>query len=339
MKIIVDAFGGDNAPLEIMKGCAQAVQELDVDILLTGKEQAIRRVAKQNNISMYRMEIADAPDVLSMTDPAGEIMKSKAESSMGVGLKLLAQGKGDAFLSGGNSGALVMGSSLLIKRIRGIKRASFGAIMPKAEGFMMLMDGGANIECRPEMLQQFGIMGSIYMEKVMNIKNPRVGLVNVGTEEQKGSELQQEAYALLQNSPVNFIGNVEGRDIPDDAADVIVADGFTGNILLKTYEGVGMMVMKQVKDVMTKTTKNKLAALVLKSDLIELKKRMDYNEYGGAPIMGVCKPVFKAHGSSKANTIKNALRLTKSYVETNVIDVITKSIQDLNARQMASQKG
>lgn len=339
MKIIVDAFGGDNAPLEIMKGCAQAVQELDVDILLTGKEQAIRRVAKQNNISMYRMEIADAPDVLSMTDPAGEIMKSKAESSMGVGLKLLAQGKGDAFLSGGNSGALVMGSSLLIKRIRGIKRASFGAIMPKAEGFMMLMDGGANIECRPEMLQQFGIMGSIYMEKVMNIKNPRVGLVNVGTEEQKGSELQQEAYALLQNSPVNFIGNVEGRDIPDDAADVIVADGFTGNILLKTYEGVGMMVMKQMKDVMTKTTKNKLAALVLKSDFIELKKRMDYNEYGGAPIMGVCKPVFKAHGSSKANTIKNALRLTKSYVETNVIDVITKSIQDLNARQMASQKG
>lgn len=337
MKIIVDAFGGDHAPLEIMKGCAQAVQELDVDILLTGKEQAIRRVAKQNNVSMYRMEIADAPDVIAMSDAPGEIMKSKSESSMAVGLKLLAQGKGDAFLSGGNSGALVMGSSLLIKRIKGIKRASFGAIMPKAEGFMMLMDGGANIECRPEMLQQFGIMGSIYMDKVMNIKNPRVGLVNVGAEEQKGGELQQEAYRLLQNSPINFVGNVEGRDIPDDAADVIVADGFTGNILLKTYEGVAMMVMKQVKNVMTKTTKNKLAALALKADFMELKGRMDYNEYGGAPVMGVCKPVFKAHGSSKAQTIKNALRLTKAYVETNVIDLITKSIQEL--RTTAAQQG
>ncbi len=339
MKIIVDAFGGDHAPLEIMKGCAQAVQELDLDIILTGKEQAIRRVAKQNNISLYRMEIVDAPDVISMTDPAGAIMKAKAQSSMAVGLKLLAQGKGDAFLSGGNSGALVMGSSLLIKRIKGIKRASFGAIMPKAEGFMMLMDGGANIDCRPEMLQQFGIMGSIYMEKVMNIKNPRVGLVNVGTEEQKGSELQQQAYLLLKNSPVHFVGNIEGRDIPDDAADVIVADGFTGNILLKTYEGVAMMIMKQVKQVMTKNTKNKLAALVMRSDFMELKGRMDYNEYGGAPVMGVCKPVFKAHGSSKAHTVKNALRLTKAYVETNVIDVITKSIQELNTRYPVTQQG
>ncbi len=339
MKIIVDAFGGDHAPLEIMKGCAEAVQELDVDIILTGKEQAIHRIAKQNGISLYRMEIVDAPDVITMHDPAGEIVKSKSESSMAIGLKLLAEGKGDAFLSGGNSGALVMGSSLLIKRIKGVKRASFGAIMPKAEGFMMLMDGGANLECRPEMLQQFGIMGSIYMEKVMNVKNPRVGLVNVGTEEEKGGELQQQAFVLLKNSPINFVGNIEGREIPDNAADVVVADGFTGNILLKTYEGVAMMVMKQFKNVMMKSTKNKLAALAMKNDFMELKQRMDYNEYGGAPIMGVCKPVFKAHGSSKAKTIKNALRLTKAYVETNVIDVITKSIQELSGSNPTGQEG
>lgn len=339
MKIIVDGFGGDHAPLEIMKGCAQAVQELDVDILLTGKEQAIHRIAKQNNISLYRMEIVDAPDVITMHDPAGEIMKSKSESSMAVGLKLLAQGKGDAFLSGGNSGALVMGSSLLIKRIKGVKRASFGAIMPKAQGFMMLMDGGANIECRPEMLQQFGVMGSIYMEKVMGVKNPRVGLVNIGTEEEKGGELQQQAFALLKNSPIHFVGNIEGREIPDDAADVVVTDGFTGNILLKTYEGVAMMVMKQVKQVMMSNLRTKMAALAMKQEFLELKQRMDYNEYGGAPIMGVCKPVFKAHGSSKARTIKNALRLTKAYVETNVIDVITKSIQEISGRDPASQQG
>ena len=330
MKIIVDAFGGDHAPLEIIKGCADAVRELDLDIVLTGKEDVIRRVARENNLSLSRMEIVHAPEVITMDDPPGEIVKGKQDCSMAVGLRLLAEGKGDGFLSGGNSGALVVGSSLIVKRIPGVKRVSFGAIVPKAKGFFMLMDSGANLDCRPEMLQQFGMMGSIYMEKVMRISRPRVGLANVGTEEHKGGELQQQAFHLLKESGLNFVGNVEGRDIPADAADVVVADGFTGNILLKTYEGVAISIMRQVKEMLMQSAKSKLAAALLKSYLYKLKARMDYNEYGGAPVMGVSRPVFKTHGSAKAKTVKNALRLTKEYVATNVIDMISKSIRPVS---------
>lgn len=328
MKIIVDAFGGDNAPLEIMKGCAEAVQELHIDIILTGREEEIRRVAKENEIPLDHMEIVHAPDVITMEDHAGEVVKSKSQSSMAVGLKLLAEGKGDAFVSAGNSGSLVVGTSLLVRRIRGVKRVAFAPIMPKNEGFFMLIDGGANIDCRPEMLQQFGVMGSIYMDKVMGVKNPRVGLTNVGTEDHKGGDLQHEAFRLLKGSKVNFIGNIEARDIPDDAADVVVADGFTGNVILKLYEGVAMTLMGKIKDIFQKSLKNKIAAAMVLGDMKVLKKAMDYNEYGGAPIMGAAKPVFKAHGSAKAKTFKNALRLTKAYVEGNVISEISASIKE-----------
>ena len=325
MKIIVDAFGGDNAPLEIIKGCADAVAELDLDIVLTGDEVIIRRVAKENAISLNRIEIVDAPDVITMEDSAGDIMKSKANSSMAVGLKLLAEGKGDAFLSAGNSGALVVGATLIVKRIKGIKRVAFAPVMPKNKGFFMLIDSGANVECKPEMLRQFGIMASIYVEKVMNIKNPRVALANVGVEDHKGGELQHEAFALLKKSPVNFIGNVEARDIPDDAADVIVSDGFTGNCILKMYEGVALVMMGKLKD----------GTGSLYERFQKLKQELDYNEYGGAPLMGTAKPVFKAHGSSKAKTIKSALRLTKAYVEGNVVHEIAESIQALKGEENA----
>lgn len=328
MKIIVDAFGGDNAPLEIMKGCAEAVQELHIDIILTGREEEIRRVAKENEIPLDHMEIVHAPDVITMEDHAGEVVKSKSQSSMAVGLKLLAEGKGDAFVSAGNSGSLVVGTSLIVRRIRGVKRVAFAPIMPKNEGFFMLIDGGANIDCRPEMLQQFGVMGSIYMDKVMGVKNPRVGLANVGTEDHKGGELQHEAFRLLKASKVNFLGNIEARDISDDAADVVVADGFTGNVILKLYEGVAMTLMGKIKDIFQKSLKNKIAAAMVLGDMKVLKKAMDYNEYGGAPIMGAAKPVFKAHGSAKAKTFKNALRLTKAYVDGNVISEISESIKE-----------
>lgn len=206
MKIIVDAFGGDNAPLEIIKGCAQAVEELDLDIMLTGSEQEIRRVAQANSISLNRIEIADTPDVITMEDAAGEIMKSKSNSSMALGLKKLAAGEGDAFLSAGNSGALVVGATFIVKRIKGIKRVAFAPVLPKNKGFFMLIDSGANIECKPEMLCQFGVMASIYVEKVMGVKNPRVALANVGTEDHKGGELQHQAFALLKQAPIHFIG-------------------------------------------------------------------------------------------------------------------------------------
>jgi glycerol-3-phosphate acyltransferase PlsX len=338
MKIIVDAFGGDNAPLEILKGCADAVRELDIDILLTGDETIIRRVAEENAISLDRMEIAHTESVITMEDHAGEIMKSKSDSSMALGLKKLATGEGDAFISAGNSGALIVGATLIIKRIKGIKRVAFSPVIPKKEGFFMLIDSGANVDCKPEMLQQFGIMGSIYMNKVMGVKDPRVALANIGTEEHKGGELQHEAFQLLKNAPVNFVGNIEAREIPYDAGDVIVADGFTGNCILKLYEGVAMCMMGLIKDIFTKNLKNKIAASLILPDMKELKKHMDYNEYGGAPIMGASKPVFKAHGDSKAKTFKNALRLTKAYVEGNVVDEITRSVADLRNNGTSSEE-
>ncbi|HHV32014.1 MAG TPA: phosphate acyltransferase PlsX [Clostridiales bacterium] len=328
MKIIVDAFGGDNAPLEILKGCAMAVEGLDLDFLLTGREEEIRRVARENNISLNRMEIIDTPDVITMEDHAGEVMKSKSNSSMAEGLRRLAAGEGDAFLSAGNSGALVVGSTLIVKRIKGISRIAFAPVMPKDKGCFMLIDSGANVDCKPEMLRQFGVMGSIYMQKVMKISNPRVALANIGTEDHKGGELQHQAFAMLKQSNVNFIGNIEARDIPFDAGDVIVADGFTGNVILKLYEGVAMMLMGKLKNIFTARTLNKLAAAIVYRDLGGLKKTMDYNEYGGAPLMGCAKPVFKAHGSAKAKTFYNALRLTKEYVLGDVVTEIAKSVEE-----------
>jgi phosphate acyltransferase len=328
MKIIVDAFGGDNAPLEILKGCAQAVEGLDVDIMLTGREDEIRRVAKENNVSLSRMEIVNSPDVITMEEHAGEIMKSKINCSMGEGLRRLAAGEGDAFISAGNSGALVVGATLIVKRIKGIKRVAFAPVMPKDQGCFMLIDSGANVECKADMLRQFGVMGSIYMEKVMNIKNPRVALANIGTEEHKGGELQHEAFAMLKNSKINFIGNVEARDIPLNAGDVIVADGFTGNVLLKTFEGTAMMIMGKMKNIFTRSIFNKLAAAIVFNDLKILKKTMDYNEYGGAPLMGCAKPVFKSHGSATAKTFYNAIRLLKAYVAGNVVDEIASAVTE-----------
>lgn len=329
MKIIVDAFGGDNAPLEIIKGCALAVEDLGIEVILTGDKNIIKKIAIENGISLNNIRVVHTDVVISPDDDASAVVKEKKNSSMGMGFQLLNSGEGDAFVSAGNSGALVMGSSLIIKRIKGVKRPAFAPVMPKAQGCFMLVDGGANNEVRPDMLQQFAIMGSIYMNKVMGIDNPRVGLANVGTEEHKGGSLQQEAFELLKTTPINFIGNVEGRDIPADGCDVLVTDGFNGNLILKTYEGVAMELMSKIKSVFMKNVKNKIAAAMIMSDLKKLAKEMDYNEYGGAAIMGVNKPVFKAHGSSKAKTIKSALRLTKQFVEGGVVEEISTNIAKL----------
>lgn len=329
MKIIVDAFGGDNAPLEIIKGCALAVEDLGIEVILTGDKNIIKKTAIENGISLNNIRVIHTDVVISPDDDASAVVKEKKNSSMGMGFQLLNSGEGDAFVSAGNSGALVMGSSLIIKRIKGVKRPAFAPVMPKAQGCFMLVDGGANNEVRPDMLQQFAIMGSIYMNKVMGIDNPRVGLANVGTEEHKGGSLQQEAFELLKTTPINFIGNVEGRDIPADGCDVLVTDGFNGNLILKTYEGVAMELMSKIKSVFMKNVKNKIAAAMIMSDLKKLAKEMDYNEYGGAAIMGVNKPVFKAHGSSKAKTIKSALRLTKQFVEGGVVEEISTNIAKL----------
>lgn len=326
MKIIVDAFGGDYAPLEIIKGCAEAVSEFGIQVILTGSENTIREAAKQNQISLDGIEIADCSQVITMEDNAEVVLKAKKDSSMAVGLRLLSEDKGQAFISAGNSGALCVGATLGIKRIKGIKRPAFAPVLPSETGFFMIMDGGANVDCRPEMLHQFAVMGSVYMEKVMGIKNPRIGLANVGTEEHKGTELYQETYKLLSASSLNFVGNIEGRDIPKGACDVLVCDGFTGNLILKTYEGAALTLMKQIKHMFSDSLKGKLAASLVLKDIKDFKSRFDYNTYGGAPILGTSKPVFKAHGDSKARTIKNAIKLIIDYVNANAIDEISSSL-------------
>lgn len=326
MKIIVDAFGGDNAPLEIIRGCVESVNEYNIQIILTGNESVIRNVAKENNLSLNNIEIVDCDEVITMEDSADAVLKTKKNSSMAVGFRLLNEDKGQAFISAGNSGALCMGATLAVRRIKGIKRPAFAPVLPSESGFFMLLDGGANLDCRPEMLYQFALMGSVYMNKVMKVENPRVGLANVGAEEHKGNELYQNTYKLLSESNLNFIGNVEGRDIPKGVCDVVVCDGFAGNMILKTYEGVAITLMKQIKHMFADSTKGKLAAAFVMKDIKSLKSRFDYNAYGGAPILGSSKPVFKAHGDSKAVTLKNAIKLSMDYVNANAIDEISSAL-------------
>ena len=326
MKIIIDAFGGDNAPLEIIKGSALAVKDLGAEIILTGNEAEIKRVASENNISLENIQIEDCDEVITMEDEPIAVRKTKKNSSMTVGFRLLNEGKGDAFISCGNSGALCVGATTIAGRIKGIKRTAFAPVLPSNSGFFMLLDGGANVDARPEMLYQFALMGSVYMERVMGVKNPRIGLANVGTEEHKGNDLYRETFKLLSDSNLNFVGNVEGRDLSEGVCDVVVCDGFTGNLILKTYEGVAITLMKKMKHMFTDSLKGKLAAVLTMKDLKELKKKFDYNQYGGAPILGSAKPVFKAHGDSKAVTIRFAVELSMNYVKGNAIDIISSSL-------------
>jgi len=330
MKIIVDAFGGDNAPVEIIKGAALAVSEYGVDILLAGSEEKIRKAAAEHNISLDHMEIADAPGVIEMHDEPRSILKEHKDCSMAEGLRRLAAGDGDAFVSSGSTGALLIGSTFLVKRIKGVSRAALAPIMPGNNGPYMLLDAGANVDCRPEMLLQFAQMGSIYMSCITNSKTPaRVGLVNVGTEDTKGGELQLAAFGLLKESGLNFVGNVEARDIPSNAADVIVADGFTGNVVLKLTEGTADMMMRNIKDIFMTNMITKLAALLIKPQLRGFKKKMDTSEYGGAPLLGIAAPVIKSHGNAKAAAIKNAIRVAADFARGGVISQIEDTVKPL----------
>lgn len=329
MNIIVDAFGGDNAPLAVIQGCAMAVEKLDVDITLAGDEKIIKETAEKNNISLDRISIIHAESVIDIHEEPTEIIKSRSDCSMAVGLKNLHDGSGDAFVSAGSTGALVVGSTFIAKRLKGIKRPALAPIMPSDKGYFMLMDGGANVDCRADMLVQFAVMGSAYMESVMGIKNPKVGLVNVGSEDTKGRELEIEAYKKLSSSKLNFGGNIEAREIPDSDFDVIVTDGFTGNVILKLYEGMGTYFAYMLKGMLKKNLLSKLASLMIMDGINDFKKKMDYSEVGGAVLMGVSKPVIKAHGSSDAKAFYNAVRQAKQCVDGKVIDKITEGLAEL----------
>ena len=304
MKIIVDAFGGDHAPLAVIEGCRQAVDELGAEILLTGDEEKIRQAAAGAKISLDGMEIVHAPSVIPVEEDPTTLLKKYADSSMAVGLRLLSEGKGEAFVSAGSTGALVVGSTLVVKRVKGVRRIAIGTLVPNAGSGYLLVDAGANHDCRPEMLLQFALMGSAYMEKVQGIQKPRVGLVNIGTEENKGTQLQLDVLPLLKEAPIHFTGNVEARGLPLGEVDVAVTDGFTGNIILKTSEGMGKFFSNELKS-MVKSFPGMLGAPFLAGKLRALKKKSDSNEAGGAPLLGLRKPVIKAHGSSNAKAFKN----------------------------------
>lgn len=325
--VIVDAFGGDNAPLEVLKGCERAVKELGTHIVLTGSKEKINECASAHRISLDGMEIEHTDDIFDIHDEPREIIKSGKNSSMALGLTLLSEGRGDAFVSAGSTGALVMGATFIVKRIKGIKRVAPSPLLPTSKGSFILIDAGANVECRPEMLLQFAIMGSAYMEKVVGIKSPTVGLLNVGAEETKGRELEIETYKLLKNSGLNFYGNVEARDVPEGDCQVVVTDGFTGNIVLKLYEGVASFFGNKVKWLFSGISK--LGALFLLGKLKLFKKQMDYRETGGSVLLGVRKPVIKAHGSSDAYAFFNAIKQAQKCVEENVTAAIGEYVSSL----------
>lgn len=329
MKIIVDAMGGDNAPDEIVAGAFSACGEYDADIVLVGDEAAIREAAAKLSLNPDdnpRISIVHTPTVITMEDPPLCVVRDKSDSSMAVGLKLLAEGGGDAFVSAGNTGALHAGSSLLVRRIKGIQRSAIATVLP-FEKPALLIDSGANTEVEPSHMLQFGVMGSIYMNRVLGVEEPRVGLLNNGTEPTKGTKKLVEAHALMESAAnINFIGNVEGKTLPYGECDVIVTDGFTGNIVLKTIEGLSSFLMHKLKDVFMKNLITKLSALTIKDGVRKLRSSFDASDYGGAPLLGLSKPVIKAHGSSDARAIKNAIRQAIDFIRNGVIVEIVKQI-------------
>lgn len=327
MRIIVDAFGGDNAPVEILKGAAKAVATYDCDIVLTGDEEKIRQAAAENEISLERMEIVHASDVMTMEDHPKSILREHKDCSMAVALRLLAEGKGDAVVSAGSTGALLMGGTFIVKRIKGVSRPALAPVMPSDDKPFMLIDCGANADCRPEMLVQFAHMGSIYMSHMYPREGgPRVGLLNVGTEDTKGGELQLATFPLLKESDLNFIGNVEARDVPAGVADVVVADGFSGNVLLKTLEGTVDMLMKNLKQSFMSSLRTKIGAMLVMPGLRVLKKKLSTSEYGGAVLLGVNKPVIKAHGNSKADGFCSAIRIASEFAASDAIAQIEAAV-------------
>ena len=326
MRIVVDAMGGDHAPHEIIKGSVQAVKDMEIEIVLVGLEETIRKHLRKYTFPEERIHIQNADEIINNEDSPTRAIKTKKNSSLVVGLKMLKKGQADAFLSAGNTGALLTGALLLLGRIKGVDRPALTPIIPTDTGCALLIDAGANTNCKPINFLQFGIMGTAYMYKVLGISKPRVGLLNIGAEEGKGNELTKSAYNLLKEAPINFSGNIEAREIPYGNIDVVVCDGFVGNVVLKLMEGMGLTIYANIKNIFTKNIFGYLAALIVKKGLRKFKKKMDYTEYGGAPLLGVNGAVIKAHGSSDAKAIYSAIRQAKKFVEAGVLEDIKEYI-------------
>ncbi len=326
MKVIIDAMGGDNAPQAPIAGGVRAVNELGVDIVFVGKTDIIKNELKKHAYPSEKVSIAHAETLISNHEEPAKAVRSKKDSSIVVAANMLKNGEGDVLLSMGNTGALLAAGLLIVGRIKGVLRPALATVLPSAKGPKMLIDAGANTNCKPENLVQFGIMGSIYMKGVMDIEKPTVGLMSNGEEEGKGDELTKETFPLMREAPINFIGNIEGRDVMEGTADVMACDGFVGNVILKTVEGMGSVVGREVKSIFTGSLLTKLGALFVMKGIKSFRKRMDYREYGGAPLLGTKKPVIKGHGSSDEKAVFNAVRQAKKFVETGIIDEIVKHI-------------
>ena len=332
MRILVDAMSGDNAPLEILKGASIAAKEYkEHTILLIGDQNVISHIAVTNEIDIAGIEIIHAVGVINMEDNPICVVRDKKNSSMSVGLKALAHGDVDAFVSAGNTGALITGATIIVKRILGINRPAIASVIPLGNP-ILLMDSGANLTVTSDNICQFAFMGAKYMEKIYGLDRPRVGQLNNGAEYNKGNPLQVESYQILSESGLNFVGNVEGKEIPFDVCDVIVADGYTGNIFLKTVEGMGKFLLKTLKELLMSNIATKLSALTM--DTKELKQRFDASEHGGAPLLGISKPVIKAHGSSDANAIKNAVRQAINFIESGVNEDIIAFARDYDEKKL-----
>lgn len=335
MNIIIDAMGSDGGSKPVIEGSVRAVDELGISVTLVGPENELNNELKFIGYSGDKISVVNADYVIDGNEEPTQAIKKK-DSSMRIALSLLKDGYGDAVISAGNTGALIAGATLILKRIDGVRRASLAPVMPAKDSFFLLIDAGANSECTPAFLKQFAIMGSIYMESIMGVKNPRVKLVNIGLEENKGPKLIMDTNKILKEIPIRYEGYIEAREVPLGGADVVVCDGFTGNVILKCMEGMGIAVTCMIKNIFLKNAITKLSALFVKSGFKKFKNSMDYTEYGGAPVLGVTKPVIKAHGSSNGNAIFHAILQAKRLTENKLVDTIAENIKQYGGE---SQKG
>lgn len=333
MKILIDAMSGDNAPLEIIKGVAWAHKNFKEELILVGDENVISDIAVKNEINLSGIDIVHASSVIAMEDKPMSVVREKRDSSMSVGLKMLANGEVDAFVSAGNTGALITGATLIVKRIVGINRAAIATVLPLSNP-VLLMDSGANLTVTSDNISQFAFMGAKYMEKIYGIDRPRVGQLNNGTEYNKGNALQVESYQVLSESGLNFVGNVESKEVPFNVCDVLVTDGYTGNIFLKSVEGMGKFMMKLLKEILMTNIATKVSTLTMKDKIKDVKHKFDSSEHGGAPLLGISKPVIKAHGSSDAKAIMNAVRQAIDFVETGINNDIIKFAEDYDEKKI-----
>ena len=327
MRILVDAMGGDHAPEAIVRGCMEAIKCKDgYEILLIGDSDKINKILKENNFKNSRLKVIHAHEIITNEDMPTRAIRRKKNSSMVVGYNMLKRNEGDVFISAGSTGALLTGALLILGRLKGIDRPALGAIIPTKSGRALLVDAGLNSTCKPINLLQFAMFGTIYMKELLNIENPRVGLLNMGTEARKGTEVLRQAYELLMNSGLNFVGNIEGRDLPEGKVDIAVCDGYVGNVLLKFLEGTGSYIFAFLKGIFRKTIFSKLSFLFVMNDMKEFKKKLDAEECGGAPILGVNGLVLKSHGNSNAKTIKNVVLKAYQLVNNKVFEKIRDNL-------------